>query len=159
MNNTPARPWLDPATAKRLADEDLARLDAEFARWSDDHVRSLGIDLVEYLRDRAADAAQIRTIIGTDEIPLPHFATVHKFTEWTLTERDMDAVRTVTAEYVDSGALNATLEADQHALSGRVDTRVYVEEGGTEDPEELRRWALDLLALAGRWSEIKEGQA
>ena len=64
------------------------------------------------------------------------------------------AVRSLIAEYVDAGALNATLEADQYAVSGRLDTRVYIEEGGTEDPEELRKWALQLLELADRWTEI-----
>lgn len=153
-NDTPSRPWLDAATAKHLTDGDLADLDAKFARWPEDHASSLGIDLVDFLRDCAADTAKIRMIIGTAEIPLPEFATVHRHSAWELAERETDAFRTITAEYVDAGALNATLEADQYAVSGRLDTRVYIEEGGTEDPEELRKWALQLLELADRWTEI-----
>lgn len=153
-NDTPSRPWLDAATAKHLTGEDLADLDAKFARWPEDHASSLGIDLVDFLRDCAADTAKIRMIIGPDEIPLPEFATVHRHSKWELDERETDAFRAITAEYVDAGALNATLEADQYAVSGRLDTRVYIEEGGTEDPEELRKWALQLLELADRWTEI-----
>ena len=158
-NSIPSRPWLDTATAQHLTDDDLARLDEQFARWTEDHAASLGIDLVEFLRDCAADAAKIRMIIGPDEIPLPEFATVHKHSEWELDEHETDAYRSVTAEYVDVDALNATLEADQYAVSGRLDTRVYIEEGGTDDPEALRKWALSLLELAGRWAAIKEAQA
>lgn len=157
--STPARPWLDEATAKHLTGTDLARLDATYALWTVDYASSLGIDLVDYLRDSATDAAKIRMLIGPDEIPLPHFATINRFSEWVPTEGETDCSRDVTAHYVDQGGLNATLEAEQYAVSGRVDTRVHIEEGGTEDPAELTRWALDLLALAGRWTEIREGQA
>lgn len=158
-NDTPSRPWLDAATAKHLTDGDLADLDAKFARWPEDHASSLGIDLVDFLRDCAAYAAKVRMIIGTAEISLPEFATVHRHSKWELDERETDAFRTITAEYVDAGALNATLEADQYAVSGRLDTRVYIEEGGTDDPEALKKWALSLLELAGRWAAIKEAQA
>ena len=152
------RPWLDEATAKHLTDADLADLDAKFARWPEDHASSLGIDLVDFLRDCAADTAKIRMIIGPDEIPLPNFSTVDRHSQWELDEHETDVFRTVTAQYVDVDSLNATLEADQYAVSGRLDTRVYIEEGGTEDPEELRKWALQLLDLAGRWAAIKEAQ-
>lgn len=159
-DTTPARPWLDEATAAHLTDADLADLDAKFARWSaDDKARPLGIDLVDYLRDCAAYAAKVRMIIGTDEIPLPNFSTVDRHSQWELDEHETDVFRTVTAQYVDVDSLNATLEADQYAVSGRLDLRVYIEEGSTEEPEELRQWALRLLDLAGRWAEIKEGQA
>ena len=153
-HTTPARPWLDAATAAHLTDVDLAKLDADFARWPEDHAASLGIDLVEYLRDCAAYAAKVRMIIGTDEIPLPNFSTVDRHSQWELDEHETDVFRTVTAQYVDVDSLNATLEADQYAVSGRLDLRVYIEEGGTEDPEELRKWALQLLELADRWTEI-----
>lgn len=155
----PSRPWLDDATAKHLTDTDLADLDGKFARWTEDHASSLGIDLVDYLRDCAANAAKIRMIIGTDEIPLPECVTVYRNSEWELSEHETDAFRTITAEYVDLDALNATFEVDQYAVSGRLDTRVYIEEGGTDNPEDLRQWALRLLDLSERWTAIKEGQA
>ncbi|MGX1768811.1 hypothetical protein ACWIE7_10960 [Dietzia sp. NPDC055343] len=158
-NTTPARPWLDEATALHLTDADLAKLDDQFAQWPEDHAASLGIDLVEYLRDCAAYAAKVRMIIGTDEIPLPNFSTVDRHSQWELDEHETDVFRTVTAQYVDVDSLNATLEADQYAVSGRLDLRVYIEEGGTNDPERLRQWATDLLAVADRWTEIKEAQA
>lgn len=157
--STPPRPWLDEATATHLTESDLARLDSQFARWSDDHAASLGIDLIEYVRYCAIDAAKIRLLIGTDEIPLPDFAPILRFTEWALNEHETDAYRTVTGEYVDEGGLNATFEVDQFAISGHLTPRVHIEEGGTEDPDELRRWALALLDLAGQWEHIKEGQA
>ena len=158
-NNTPDRPWLEAATAKHLTDVDLAKLDADFARWPEDHAASLGIDLVEYLRDCASYAAKVRMIIGTDEIPLPECVTVHRNSEWELNDHETDAFRTITAEYADVDALNATLEVDQYAVSGHLDYRVYIEEGGAEDPETLRQWALRLLDLAQRWTAIKEAQA
>lgn len=158
-NHTPARPWLDEATAKHLTDADLAKLDDQFAQWPEDHAASLGIDLVEYLRDCAAYSAKVRMIIGTDEIPLPNFSTVDRHSQWELDEHETDVFRTVTAQYVDVDSLNATLEADQYAVSGRLDLRVYIEEGGTNDPERLRQWATDLLAVADRWTEIKQAQA
>lgn len=158
-NHTPPRPWLDAATAAHLTDADLAKLDDQFAQWPEDHAASLGIDLVEYLRDCAAYAAKVRMIIGTDEIPLPNFSTVDRHSQWELDEHETDVFRTVTAQYVDVDSLNATFEADQYAVSGRLDLRVYLEEGGTNDPERLRQWATDLLAVADRWTEIKETQA
>lgn len=150
------RPWLDDATAAILTDEDLAALD---------HTAALSIfdtrlDRDDYLRSEAHDAARVRQFIGRDEIPLPDFiALPNRRATWELTPQRNDAVRYLDAEYVDAGKLEARLEADQHALSGRVVTRVRIEEGETSDPAELVTWALDLLALADRWKQIRKEQA
>lgn len=158
-NHTPGRPWLDPDTAKRLTETDLAKLDAEYARWTDDYASPLGIDLVEYLRDCAADQAQVRRIMGPHDVPLPEFATVHKHSDWELTDDGTDCVRYVDAIYADHKGLSASLECDQFAVSTRMDLRVRIGEGIAEDPAQLTRWALDLLALAGQWTDLKEGKA
>ncbi|OAV78098.1 hypothetical protein [Dietzia sp. 111N12-1] len=158
-NHTPSRPWLDSATAKHLTDTDLDDLDAKFARWPEDHAASLGIDLVEYMRDCARDQARVRRVMGPAEVPLPEFATVHKHTDWELTPDGTDCVRYLDAIYADHKGMTASLEVDQHAVSTRMDMRVRIGEGLAESPAELSRWALDLLALAGQWAEIQEGQA
>lgn len=157
-NHTPDRPWLDEATAKHLTDTDLARLDAEFTRCSNNDDHPLGRDTVEYIRDCARDQARARRIIGPHDVPLPEFATVHKHSEWELTYDGTDCVRYLDAIYADHKGMTASLEVDQYAVSTRMDMRVRIGEGLAETPTELTRWALDLLALAGTWTEIEEGK-
>lgn len=165
MNKSnPIRPWLDaldPELAKHLTDADRAEFDAKFARMTADNAeRALGIDLVDYMRDCARDQARVRRIMGPADVPLPEFATVHKHSEWELSDDRTDCVRYLDAMYADVNDLNATLECDQFAVSTRMDLRVRVGEGMTEDPAELVNWALDLLALAEQWKKIrKEGKA
>lgn len=160
-NPTPSRPWLDaldPELAKHLTDADHDKSDAQFARMAADNAeRALGIDLVEYMRDCAADQARVRRIMGPADVPLPEFATVHKHSDWELTDDGTDCVRYLDAIYADVKDLNASLECDQYAVSTRMDFRVRIAEGETEDPAELVNWALDLLALAERWRELSKG--
>lgn len=160
-NDTPARPWLDAATAKYLTDADLAKFDAQRARWSADPNGPWrdGYSIDDYLRDAAADQAKIRRVMGPAEVPLPEFATVHKHSGWELTPDGTDCVRYLDAIYADHKGMTASLEVDQHAVSTRMDMRVRIGEGLAESPAELSRWALDLLSLAGQWAEIQEGQA
>lgn len=160
-NDTRTRPWLDDATAKHLTDTDLAKLDADYARWSADEggIWKNGYELVDYMRDQAADQARLRRIMGPAEVPLPEFATVHKHTDWELTPDGTDCVRSLDAVYADHKGMSASLEVDQYAVSTRMELRVRIDEGQAESPAELSRWALDLLALAGTWTEIQEGQA
>lgn len=156
----PSRPWLDDATAKYLTDTDLADFDAKFARWSADNAaRPLGIDLVEYLRDCARDQAKVRQIMGPHDVPLPEFATVHKDVPWELNDDGTDCIRCIDAIYADHKGMDASLEVDQYAVSTRMDLRVRIGEGMAETPADLTRWALDLLALAGTWTEILEEQS
>ena len=161
--STPPRPWLDFPDAHLLTDEDRRQLDDQHARWSTDEYAggTLGIDLEEYLRDCAKDAAQVRRIIGSVEVNLPDWVTVEKDTPWELADHNPDtedAVRFFDGIYADRGALTATLEGDQYALSGRVDTRVRIGNGVTEDPSELARWAHELFDLASKWAKIREAQ-
>lgn len=158
MTNHTPRPWLDDTTAKHLTEGDVAKLDADFARMTaDNNTRPLGIDIVEYLRDCAADQDRVRRIMGPHDVPLPEFATVHKHSEWELSDDGTDCVRYLDAIYADVKNLNASLECDQYAVSTRMDLRVRIGEGITEDPAELANWALDLLALADRWKQIRKG--
>lgn len=161
-NHTPAQPWLDaldPAEAKHLTGTDVAKLDADFVRWSTDDARALGFDLVDYIRDCATDMARVRRIIGPADVPLPEFATVHKHSEWELTEDGTDAVRYLDAIYANHKGMTASLEVDQYGVSTRMDMRVRIGEGTAEDPAELTRWALDLLALAEQWKQILKERA
>lgn len=154
-DSNPIRPWLDTQTAERLTDDDLATLDRTAATSTFD----TRLDRDEYMRNQAHTAARVRRYVGADEIPMPDFVTrPNRQATWELTPQRNDAVRHLVAEYVDSGKLSACLEVEQHALSGRVETRVSISDCATNDPAELTRWALDLLALAGRWTEIREGQ-
>lgn len=158
MSTNTTRPWLDADTAKHLTDTDLAKLDADFARWSaDDDTRPLGIDIVAYLRDCAADQARVRRIMGPADVPLPEFATVHKHSDWELTDDGTDCVRYLDAIYADHKGMCASFECDQYAVSTRMESRVRIGEGMAEDPAELVNWALDLLALADRWKQIQKG--
>ncbi|MBB0990931.1 hypothetical protein G6009_05540 [Dietzia sp. SLG510A3-30A2] len=159
MPNDTSRPWLDAHTAAKLTEDDLAALDhtAELAatlwRTRKDHI--------DYMRGEAQTAARVRQFVGPNEIPLPEFVQLpNAKATWELTPQRNDAVRYLEAEHADTGKLTACLEADQHALSGQIATRVTIDVGETSDPAELVNWALDLLALAERWKRIrKEGQA
>lgn len=154
-NNTPDRPWLDDATAKHLTDTDVATLDADFARWSEDGLIA-GAELVDYVRDCARDQAKVRRIMGPHEVPLPEFATVHTGAPWEVVDDGADCVRYLDAIYADHKGMAASLECDQYAVSTRMDLRVRIGEGMAETPADLTRWALDLLSLAGTWTEILE---
>lgn len=155
-NHTPDRPWLDDQTAKRLTDEDLAALDFSASM----SIFDSRLDRDDYMRVQAHEAARVRQYIGRDSIPMPDFVQIpNRNATWELTPQHNDAVRYLDAEHVDVGDLHARLEVDQHALSGRIDTRVRIELCETDDPEELIAWGIKLLVMAGRWSEIKEAQA
>lgn len=160
MTHSNPRPWLDAAAAKHLTDADLAKLDADFARWSADGggIWKTHYELVDDMRGEAAEQAKVRRIIGPAEVPLPESATVDKHSEWELTEDRTDCVRYLEADCADHRGMSAWLECDQYAVSTRLDLRVRIDEGTAKSPAELTRWALDLLALAGKWTEIEEVQ-
>ena len=155
-NHTPDRPWLDAHTAAILTDEDLAALDYSASM----SIFDSRLERDDYMRAQAHDAARVRQFIGRDGIPMPDFVKLpNRNTTWDLTPERNDAVRYLDAEHVDAGKLNASLQVDQYALSGRVDTRVSISDCETSDPSELVNWALDLLALAERWKQIRKEQS
>lgn len=155
-NHIPSRPWLEPVHAHFLTEQDLAKLDSLYSRWvGDDRTDRLGVDIVAYVRDEATELAKVRDLIGPDDIPLPGFVgTVDRVTEWERDADKRDCYREIDALTNDLGDLQAVLEIEQYALSGNLSARVRIEEGYTDSPEELLRWAEGLVALAGRWTEI-----